>query len=528
MQLATLGSRIGMRGLGPLAALCLMFGGSAAAAEVTLRVALDADPVSLDPHEQLSGGTLQMSHLLFDPLVRWTQDLQFEPRLAERWEQVDATTTRFYLREGVRFHSGNPLTADDVAWTFERLQTSPDFKGVFAPFIGVEVQDALTLDLITAEPYPLVLHNATYIFPMDRAFYSGLTEKGQDKAQLVKHGHSFASRHVSGTGPFVVTAREQGVKVNFQRFADHWDQSSPGNVDQIRLTPIKEDATRVAALLAGDVDFIFPVPPNSLPRVDQSPRTKLITTPGTRIISFQMDQNRVPAFRDVRVRRAIDYAVNNAGIVDRIMRGFATVAAQASPQGYPGHDPNLKARFDLAKAKVLMAEAGYADGFTITMMAPNNRYINDDKIARAVAAMLAKININVDLQTFPKAQYWPLYDARAADMMMIGWHSDTEDSANFHQFLTACPNAETGYGQYNGGHYCSEEADALLQAAAAETDSAKRAEMLQQLEGILYHDAAYIPLHWQNLAWGAGQGIGAEAIVNALNFPYFGDLVVSE
>lgn len=497
-----------------------------AQAETTVKVAYDADPVSLDPHEQLSGGTLQLSHMVFDPLVRWTQDLQFEPRLAESWEQIDATTTRFKLRSGVTFHSGNALTAKDVDWTFDRLKESPDFKGIFALFTDVEVVDDMTFDLKTSEPYPLVLHTATYIFPMDSAFYSGTTDDGKDKAELVKHGDSFASRNVSGTGPFVVTEREQGVKVVFDRFDGYWDAASPGNVDQIILTPIKEDPTRVAALLSGDVDFIAPVPPTDLKRVEGADGVDLITMPGTRIITFQMNQNRVEAFKDARVRQAIDYAVNNDAIVKKIMRGFGTVGAQASPAGYLGYNEALTPRFDLEKAKALMAEAGYADGFSITMMAPNNRYVNDDKIAQAVASMLSKINIKVDLQTMPKAQYWPKFDERAADMMMIGWHADTEDSANFHQFLSACPDEATGNGQYNSGAYCNEMADKLMMDSNSETDTAKRAEMLQKLEGILYEEAAFIPLHWQNLAWGAKSNVKAGAIVNALNFPYFGDLVV--
>lgn len=505
-------------------AVGMMLAGAASAQ--TVKVAYDADPVSLDPHEQLSGGTLQFSHMAFDPLIRWTKDLGFEPRLAESWEQIDDTTTRFHLRENVKFHSGNSLTAKDVDWTFDRLKQSPDFKGIFAPFTDVEVVDDYTFDLKTSTAYPLVLHSATYIFPMDSAFYTGTTEDGKDKAELVKHGDSFASRNVSGTGPFIVTEREQGVKMVFKRFADYWDTKSPGNVQEIILTPIKEDPTRVAALLSGDVDFIAPVPPTDLARIDADDSTDLITMAGTRVITFQMNQDRVEAFKDARVRLAIDYAVNNAGIVDRIMRGFGTVAGQASPAGYLGHNPALAPRYDLEKAKALMAEAGYADGFSITMMAPNNRYVNDDKIAQAVASMLSKINITVDLQTMPKAQYWPAFDERAADMMMIGWHADTEDSANFHQFLTACPNTENGNGQYNSGNYCNPKADALMDASNTEVDPEARAKLLQELETIVYDEAGFIPLHFQNLAWGARKGVHAEAIVNAMNFPYLGDLVV--
>ncbi|SPF78783.1 Glutathione-binding protein GsiB [Aliiroseovarius pelagivivens] len=499
---------------------------SAAYAETTVRVAYDADPVSMDPHEQLSGGTLQLSHMVFDPLVRWTKDLQFEARLAESWEQIDATTMRFKLKNGVKFHSGNMLTAKDVDWTFDRLKASDDFKGIFSLFTDVEVVDDMTFDLKTSEPYPLVLHTATYIFPMDSAFYTGTTDDGKDKSEIVKHGDSFASRNISGTGPFVVSEREQGVKVVFDRFDGYWDTETAGNVDKIILTPIKEDPTRVAALLSGDVDFIAPVPPTDLKRVGDADGIDLITMAGTRIITFQMNQNRVEAFKDPKVRLAIDYAVNNAGIVDRIMRGFGTVGAQASPAGYLGHDPAIMPRFDLEKAKALMAEAGYADGFSITMMAPNNRYVNDDKIAQAVASMLSQINIKVDLQTMPKAQYWPKFDERAADMMMIGWHADTEDSANFHQFLSACPDEATGNGQYNSGAYCNSMADDLMNASNSETDPAARAAQLQKLEGILYDEAAFIPLHWQNLAWGSKSNMNSADIVNALNFPYFGDLVV--
>nr|WP_284380199.1 ABC transporter substrate-binding protein [Amylibacter marinus] len=497
-------------------------------AEISVKVAYDADPVSLDPYEQLSGGTLQLNHMVFDPLVRWTQDLEFESRLAESWEQIDPTTMRFKLRKGVTFHSGNAFTAKDMDWTFDRVKESPDFKGIFAPFTDIEVVDDYTIDLKTSEPFPLVLHTATYLFAMDSAFYSGQTADGKDKAEIVKHGDSFASRNISGTGPFVVSEREQGVKVVFDRFDGYWDSASKGNVDEIILTPIKEDPTRVAALLSGDVDFIAPVPPTDLARVEKAEGVNLITMPGTRIITFQMNQDRVEAFKDPKVRQAIDYAVNNTGIVDRIMRGFGTVGAQASPAGYLGYISDLEPRYDVEKAKALMAEAGYADGFSISMMAPNNRYVNDDKIAQAVASMLSKIGITVDLQTLPKAQYWPEFDARAADMMMIGWHADTEDSANFHQFLSACADKTSGNGQYNAGNYCNPEADKLMDMANAETDIAKRREHLQRLEQILYDEAAYIPLHWQNLAWGAKEGMNAGDIVNALNFPYFGDLTVAK
>jgi peptide/nickel transport system substrate-binding protein len=419
------------------------------------------------------------------------------------------------------------MTAKDVQFTFDRLKQSEDFKGIFVNFTGVNIIDDHTVDIVTDGPYPLVEHTATYIFPLDSEFYSGTDERGKDKGEIVKHGDSFASSNISCTGPFTVTSREQGVKVVFDRFADYWDTDSPGNVSQIVFTPIKEAPTRVAALLAGDIDFAAPIPPTDLERISATEGVDLVTMSGTRIITFQLNQKRQPALADARVRLAIVNAINNEGIVERIMKNFGTAAAQQSPKGYLGYNESLTPRYDLEKAKALMAEAGYADGLEVTMMAPNNRYVNDAKIAEAVAGMLAKINIRVDLTTMPKAQYWPKFDERAADIMMIGWHSDTEDSANFSEFLTMTPDEETGYGQYNSGNFSNAEVDKLVLESAKETDLAKRAEMLQKVEQILHDEAAFVPLHWQDRAWGAGSGVNIGAIVNVMNFPYLGDLVMN-
>ena len=492
----------------------------------TLRMAYDSDPTSLDPHEQLSGATLQMSHLLFDPLIRFRQDLSIEPRLAKSYERIDERTTRFHLREGVKFQSGRMLTAEDVVWTFDRLKQSPDFKALFEPFAEARAVDDLTVDLVTKGPYPLVLNLATYIFPMDRAFYSGTDARGRPKDAIVKHGASFASTHASGTGPFIVKQREQGVRLRLKRFGDYWDTASPGNVEEIVFTPIKEPATRVAALLAGDVDFIAPVPPTDLARLKQTPCCTLITMPSTRVLTFELNQERVAAFKDPRVRLAMVHAVNSEGIAAKIMRGLATAAGQLSPPGYAGHDPALVPRYDLAKAKALMEEAGYADGFSVTMIAPNNRYIEDARVAEAVAAMLAKINIRVDLQTMPKAQYWQRFDERAGDIMMIGWQSDTQDSANFYEFLVMTPDRTKGYGQYNAGNYSNREIDRLTLETQTMTDAEVRAKLLKKIERILYEDAALIPLHWQHLSWAARNNVRIGDVVNVIDMPYLGDLVI--
>ena len=491
----------------------------------TLKLALDAGPVSQDPQVQLSGGMLQYSHWVFDPLVRYAQDMHFEPRLAVKWERLDELTMRFYLRKGVKFHSGNPFTAKDVKFTFERFYKSPDFKGLFTPFEGCFIVDDHTVDIKTKKPYALLINMATYIFPLDSAFYTGVDETGQPKDAVVKIGPSFALKNESGTGPYRVTHWEQGAKYVLERFPDYWNNVSPGNVDKIILTPIKQDATRVAALLSGDVDFISPVPPQDFRRIQKDPNVKLVTFPGGRIITVQLNQKRRPEFRDVRVRQAIVHAVNNVGIAKKIMKGTATPAGQQSPKGYMGHHPELVPRYDLNKAKALMKEAGLENGFECTIIAPNNRYVNDEKIAEAMVSMLAKIKIKANLKTMPKAQYWDEFDAQAADIQLIGWHSDTEDSGNFTEFLGMCPNKETGYGQYNSGN-CNPRIDELTMAAQSETDLHKRKNILQDIEKTLYDEAAFVPFHWQNHSYAGKNDVGIKPIVNTMNFPYLGDLVI--
>jgi peptide/nickel transport system substrate-binding protein len=261
-------------------------------------------------------------------------------------------------------------------------------------------------------------------------------------------------------------------------------------------------------------------------RIEKSDTVKLVTMSGTRIITLQLNQNRVEAFKNPKVRQAVVYAVNNAGIAQKLMKGRATVGAQNSPKGYHGHNPALTPRYDLKKAKALMKEAGYEKGFEVSMVAPNNRYVNDEKIAEAAASMLGKIGIKVNLKTMPKAQYWDQFDAQVADIQMIGWHSDTEDTGNFFEFLLMCPNKETGYGQYNSGNYCNQEVDGLSLKVQAETDETKRTAMLQKMEKIAYDEAAFVPLHWQDLSWAGKNNLGIASIVNVMNFPYFGDLVI--
>ena len=289
------------------------------AADIT--IAYDADPVSLDPMQQLSADTIQMANLIFDPLVRYNHKNEIQPRLAERWERIGDNVTRFYLRRDVKFHSGNPMNADDVVFSFNRAKDAPNFKSVIAPFEEIRKVDDYTVEIVEKKPYPLSLQMLTNLFIMDSKFYSGTDDQGRDKALIALEGGSFAEHNTSGTGAFKVQSREQGVKSVYVRNADFYGKT--GNVDKITLVPIKENATRTSALLSGDVDWIFPVPPTDIGRVKKVDKLAFHTIPSSRVLFFYMDSDIEPAFKDLRVRQAVNYAVNNQGLVDKIMRETA-------------------------------------------------------------------------------------------------------------------------------------------------------------------------------------------------------------
>lgn len=491
------------------------------AAATTLRMAFDADPVSLDPHEQLSESTLQFSHLVFDPLIRWKQNGQFEPRLATKWQRLDAQTMRFYLRQDVTFSNGNPFSAKDVVYTIQRLKRSPDFRAMFDTIDAVSMVDDYTIDVHTTYTNPLLLNIMTYVFPLDKTFYQGHDE-------IIKYGETFASSHVSGTGPFILINRELGSRMELKRNPNYWDKDTAGNVDQIILTPIHADSTRLAALLSGDVDFIFPVSPIDIERTKKILGIQLVTLPSTRILLLHMNQKRRVELQDVRVRRAINLAINKPLIVEKILKGYATPAGQLSPDRFLGHINNLEPEYNVSKALDLMKQAGYEKGFRISMMAPNNRYMNDEKVAQAITAMLARINITVDLKTLPKAQYFKEFDNRSADMMMLGWQSDTMDSNNLFEFIIACTDAKTGLGAYNASEYCQPSIDDDIRQANREMNPERRLRLLQQIERTLYNDAAIVPLYWQSLIWAAKDNVKIQDIVNDQNYPHLGDLFIEK
>ncbi len=500
-----------------LVCLCWLVPVQAATGQ-TLRLALDADPVSLDPHEQLSEGALQYSHMVFDPLVRWNTAGQIEPRLVQSWQILDSRTWRLQLREGVKFHSGNDFTASDVAYTIARLQESTDFKALFGVIDHVTVENPYSVTIHTRHSYPLMLNILAFVFPIDSEYYQGRDE-------ITKFGRSFASANASGTGPFMVTERLPGQKLTLTRNADYWDQYSPGNIDQLEWIPIRSDSTRLAALMTGDVDVIASLSPIDIQRLQRKPNIHLASLISSRIIMLQLNQSRRKELQDWRVRRAINLAINQELIVKKILRGYGEAAGQVSASQFLGHVDALVPEYDLAEAKRLMKEAGYEQGFSLSFMAPNNRYMSDEQIAQAVVGMLDKINIKVALKTLPKAQYFQQFDERAADIMMLGWQSDTLDSNNIFEFLFACQNPSTGRGVYNANGYCNKQVDDDIDSANREMNPERRIRILQRIERKIKQDAVIVPLHWQAIVWASDTHVDIDPVLNFQNFPYVGDLV---
>jgi peptide/nickel transport system substrate-binding protein len=502
-----------MRVLAHIQGICLFCLLSAVAQAGTLdkivKVALDSGIASPDPYTQLSEEALGYSHLIFDPLLRWNRKMELEPRLAERWERTSPTTVRFYLRRGVKFHSGNTMTAADVLWSLDHLKNSPEYKGLFEPFAPAEAVDEYTVDIITHKPYGLTVNLAAYIFVMDSKFYANPSRpRGKP----------------SGTGPFQLEHFQLDAELILRAFPGYWGPR--GTVGVLRLLTMKDDSTRVSAFLSGVVDMILSVPVQDYDRLENHRLVRFASSDDLRLITIQMNSKRRKELADPRVREAIIRATDNEYIVKRIMNGRATPATQQPFPHMEGHNPDLKPRYNLNRARPLLREAGHARGLALTMISPDNHYVNDEKIAQAFVRMMSRAGITVTLETMPYTRYADEFMAKSADLQLIGWRPDTGDAGNFSEYLLMCPDWKTGYGRYNSGNYCNRRLDALVLASQSEIDQERRAAMLREIERIAYDDAAFVPLHFEQYSWATNLRLkNLEEIAGFMNWPYFGDLI---
>jgi len=497
----------------------------------TLRWASQGDPQTADPHSQNEGFTNLFSQSVHDSLVMRDNTLQLVPGLAVSWQQVNATTWRFNLRRGVKFHDGSPFTADDVVFSFERAQhPNSQLRQYAAPVGRPRRIDDYTVEFVQDKPNPITLEHATTIYIMSRAW--AVKNKVERPLDFKGKEETFASRNANGTGAWTLVSREPGVKTVLRRNAGWWgagEGRAPGNVTEVVYTQVSADATRTAALLSGQIDFVLDPPPQDLARLEANRETKVVRGPENRIVFLGFDQSRDELlysnvkgrnpFKDARVRRAVYQAIDIEALRTRTMRGSALPTGGMTPSTLPS-SPEIEQRLphDPAKAKQLLAEAGYPNGFEVTLDCPNNRYVNDEEICIAVAAMLTRVGIATKVTAMPRATYFPKLEKHDTSFFMLGWGGAITDAQTTLSPVLRSPDEKTGNGGFNYGRYLNPRLDALIDTAAAEMNPDRRRQVVW--DALKEHNAQvhHVPLHRQMIPWAMRSNVTvAHRADNALN-----------
>ncbi len=492
---------------------------SGVAQAVTLRVANQGDAQSMDPHALNEALQLSLLGNVYEPLVGRDQKLALTPALATRWTQTAPTVWRFDLRRGVRFHDGTPLTSADVAFSFQRAAgEGSDMRSYTAAIKAVRAVGAAgdeAIEIETTAPFPILPDVISNVFIMSRVWCeANQAMRPVDRRKGIENAASFKA---NGTGPFQLKQRQPGTRTVLTRAAAYWSPLTT-NVTEVVFTPIGNDATRVAALLSGEIDVMEPVPLQDVERLKASPALKVLQGPELRTIFLGMDQQRDELlyssvkgrnpFQDRRVRQAFYQAIDIEAIRTRVMRGAAIPAALMVGPGVKGYPADLDRRlpYDVEAAKRLLADAGYASGFELGMNCPNDRYVNDAEICQAVAANLARIGVRIKLQAEPKVSYFPKILSRQTSFYLLGWTPGTYDAHDVLSALLATPR-DSGQGQTNLGAYSSARVDELTAAVQSETDLARRNALIREAFDLHARDIGHIPLHQQALAWGMRKNI---------------------
>lgn len=487
----------------------------------TLRWSAAGDIVSYDPNAQVDSFTQSVQHMVFDPLVRRNKDLALEPALATSWEMVEPTRWRFKLRQGVKFHEGQAFTANDVVASILReIDPGSRNRENLPAVIDAKKVDDLTVDIILKGPYPLLLNDLAAVYVMSKPW--------MEAHNALKPGNTstgvttYASTHANGTGPFKLVSYEPDSRSVFAVNEGWWDKPQH-NLKSVEFRPIASDATRVAALLSGEVDLIAPVPLQDIERVSNTPGLKVVENPSLRVIllsfNWKSELHAAPGkpnpLLDVRVRQALWHAVDLKTIQKRLMRGKSRVTGTLVAPPVTGYDKGADEPFayDLGKAKALLAEAGHPNGFKVGLACTNDRYIADEQICLALASMWAKIGVETNVTVESKTTFFPRSDQGAFDIFMFGWASlPPMDGFSVLQSLLATNDGS--YGGSNSNGLSNVKVDELAHAAAAELDEAKRVAILQEAFKLAHDQALYLPLHQQPVAWG---------MTDKLDIPQFAD-----
>ena len=493
----------------------------------TVRIANQGDALSMDPHSLNETLQLSVTGNVYEPLVGRNKDLSLTPMLATSWKQTSPTVWRFELRKGVQFHDGTPFTADDVVFSLARTQVEgSDMKSYTNDFKEVRKIDSHTVEIETKTPFPILPDVLSLVYIMSKKWCE--TNQATVPVDRRKGVENTASFKANGTGPFRVRERQPNVRTVFTRNGSYWGKIE-GNVTEVVFTPIGNDATRVAALLSGEVDVMEPVPVQDIDRVNSSANTRAVTGPELRTIFLGMDQKRDELlysnvkgknpFKDKRVRQAFYQAIDIKGIKKTVMRGASNPSAQLVGPGINGFQPEMKRLpYDVEAAKKLMAEAGYPNGFEVSMNCPNDRYVNDGRICQTVAANLSRINVKINLQAETKGTYFPKVLRRDTSFYMLGWTPATYDAHNVMNAIMRCVD-DKAVGQFNLGAYCNPKVDELTLKVQAETDKDKRNAYIKEAFDLHAADVGHIPLHQQALAWGVNKKV--KLVQLADNFMYF-------
>jgi peptide/nickel transport system substrate-binding protein len=482
----------------------------------TVRIGNQGDALSMDPHSLNESLQLSVTGNVYEALVGRDKNLGLVPALATSWKQASPTVWRFELRKGVKFHDGKPFTADDVLFSFARASgDGSDMKSYTNDVKEVRKVGDHVVEVETKAPFPILPDVLSLLFIMNKQWAEeNQATRPVDRRKGIENAASFRA---NGTGPFRLRERQPNVKTSFVRNGSYWG-TIEGNVVNVEYTPIGNDATRVAALLSGQVDVIEPVPLQDVARINASGKTRVLQGPELRTIFLGMDQKRDELlyssvkgknpFKDKRVRQAFYQAIDINGIQKTVMRGASTPTALMVGPGINGFDASQNTRlpYDAEAAKRLLADAGYPNGFQVGMNCPNDRYVNDGNICQAVAANLARIGVKVNLQAETKGTYFPKILKRDTSFYLLGWTPGTYDAHNALNALMRCVD-DKGAGQFNLGAYCNPKVDELTQKIQSETDKARRDAMIKEAFKLHADDIGHLPLHQQALAWGVASNV---------------------
>ncbi len=498
----------------------------------TLRWAGRGDLQSTDPHAQNEPLTNNLNSLVYEFLVNRDKNLGLVPWLATSWEQVNPTTWRFRLRPGVRWHDGSPFTADDVVFSYERARSESSPLRAYASAAGTARRiDPLTVEFTTPEPNPIMLEHVATIHIMSRAWCE--RNRAVKPSNRATGEEPIAARQAMGTGPYVLKAREPDVKTVLVRNRDWWgakDRRFEGNVDQVVYTPMGSDAARVAALVSGDVDLINDLPPQDVPRLARTPGVRLVEGIENRIVFVGMDQARDELlhssikgrnpFKDRRVRQALYQAIDIDAIRRITMRGMSKPAGALLPSPVQS-TPELETRlpYDPHAARRLLAAAGYAGGFELTLDCPNDRYVNDERICQALAAMWGRIGVNTRLNAMPGDLFLPKLEKLDTSVYLLGWGGASTDAIFTLQPVLSTWNGK-GDGDANYGRFSNPGLDALTARIKLEMDPQARLQLIR--EALLAHsrDINHLPLHRQVTPWAMRAGVSAVHRADNFVMPY--------